>query len=607
MSKNEKRKWCDPEQIQEEYQRGITYKTGLSEIGMYEQNRINQRFYIGDQWHGAQCGDQRPLTRYNIIKRIGDFKMAMVAGGPVAALYTAEGIPLTSATVERVRERKKLYREAAAQIPEATSEEEIHLAMAAMSDYFKTTAERVKFDDLKNLVLRQAYVTGTGILYTYWDESVPTGQFADDGKNSPIKGDIQSEVLDIENVYYGDSAESDIQKQPSIIIAQRCRVEDVRREARRNQRPQNELEAIQPDKETEHTAGRVNGNEPDGEEKITVLTKLCKVYDKDTDAYTIHAVRVVKGATIRKEWDTKLRRYPLAKMDWERERGCAYGVSEVTYLVPNQISINQAQTAAGHAVSMIGLPIQLVNMDVVTTPVTNDPGQIIPVYGAEDMDRVIKYVVPPNFSAQFDNLVNSMMVNTMASTGANDAALGDMRPDNTSAFLAAREAATVPLQLLQNRFYSFVEDVARNWAEYWVNWYGVRRLKVEEDGDVYYIPFEGKKYRDVLINVRVDVGPSTLWSEIQERQILADLLAAGHITLKQYLERLPKGTIPNQTGLLQELKRAEQLTPPEDPLPEAGDGVAETLSKLSEEYKQKMAGMSPEQQAALAQEMAAQM
>ena len=594
MSKNEKRKWHDPEQIQVEYQRGIAYKTGLSEIGMYEQNRINQRFYIGDQWHGAQCGDRRPLTRYNIIKRIGDFKMAMVAGGPVAALYTAEGIPLTSSTAEQVRERKKLYREAAAQIPKTTSEEEIHLAMAAMSDYFKTTAERVKFDDLKNLVLRQAYVTGTGILYTYWDESVLTGQFADDGKKSPIKGDIQSEVLDIENVYYGDSAESDIQKQPFIIIAQRCRVEDVRREARRNQRPQNELEAIQPDKETEYTAGRVNGNEPDGEEKITVLTKLCKVYDKDTYAYTIHAVRVVKGATIRKEWDTKLRRYPLAKMDWERERGCAYGVSEVTYLVPNQISINQAQTAAGHAVSMVGMPITLVNLDVITTPVTNDPGQIVPVHGAGDMDSAIRYVVPPNFSAQFDNLVNSMMANTMASSGANDAALGDMRPDNTSAFLAVREAATVPLQLLQNRFYSFVEDVARNWAEYWVNWYGVRRLKVEEEGDVYYIPFEGEKYRDVLINVRVDVGPANLWSEIQTLQNLAALVEMGAIGPVEYLENLPKGSVPNQEKLLRQLK--EKMTPttsgagdptPEEP-PQPGADIERALSALVQEMAAQM-------------------
>ena len=48
-----KRKPWEPEQIFEEYEAGRTFKSGLGRKGLYEQGKINERFYIGDQWHGA--------------------------------------------------------------------------------------------------------------------------------------------------------------------------------------------------------------------------------------------------------------------------------------------------------------------------------------------------------------------------------------------------------------------------------------------------------------------------------------------------------------------------------------------------------------------------
>ena len=65
-----------PEDIYREYTDGVTFKSSLGDKGMYEQSRINERFYTGDQWYGARCGNDRPLVRHNIIKRIGDFKMS---------------------------------------------------------------------------------------------------------------------------------------------------------------------------------------------------------------------------------------------------------------------------------------------------------------------------------------------------------------------------------------------------------------------------------------------------------------------------------------------------------------------------------------------------
>ncbi len=603
-----KRKPWEPEQIFEEYETGRTFKSGLGRKGLYEQGKINERFYIGDQWHGARCGNDRPLVRHNVIKRIGDYKMAVVASNPVTVNYSVEGVPNTVGISDRARDERDAF--AQGQIsPQETMglppEEELAVTMTALSDYFKTTAERVKFDDLKEQALRNAYVSGTGVLYTYWDDKIRTGLYADESGTTPIQGDIACEALDIENVYFGDPNLYDVQAQPYIIIAQRKSVADLQREARRNGRSETEIDAIKPDRDTGYMAGDRAEDEPEDSRKATVLTKFWKEWAKDGTCKIMASV-AVRGATIRYRWDTKLRLYPLAAFRWERRRNCAYGESEITYLIPNQIAINRMLTASVWAVMMLGMPLTLVNGDVVNQPITNDPGQIIKINGtSEDMLNAVRYVNPPNFAPAFDNNIASLISNTLTQSGANDAALGDVRPDNTSAIVAVREAATMPMQTVQNRFYSFVEDVARVWAEMWVTMYGRRSLKIEDENGVWYMPFDGEKYRDLLISVKVDVGASTLWSEIQSVNTLDNLLASQIITPKQYLERLPKGSVPNLSGLIREMQEAQRaqeeaaMQAPE----QQGVDVQAIIDGLPPEYRQAFDSVPPEQQTAMLQEI----
>lgn len=604
-----KRKPWEPEQIFAEYEAGRTFKSGLGRKGLYEQGKINERFYIGDQWHGARCGNDRPLVRHNVIKRIGDYKMAVVASNPVTVNYSVEGVPNTVGISDRARDERDAF--AQGQIsPQETMglppEEELAVTMTALSDYFKTTAERVKFDDLKEQALRNAYVSGTGVLYTYWDDKIRTGLYADESGTTPIQGDIACEVLDIENVYFGDPNLYDVQAQPYIIIAQRKSVADLQREARRNGRSEAEIDAIKPDRDTTgYMAGDMSEDEPEDSRKATVLTKFWKEWAKDGTCKIMASV-AARGATIRYRWDTKLRLYPLAVFRWERRRNCAYGESEITYLIPNQIAINRMLTASVWAVMMLGMPLTLVNGDVVNQPITNDPGQIIKINGtSEDMLNAVRYVNPPNFAPAFDNNIASLISNTLTQSGANDAALGDVRPDNTSAIVAVREAATMPMQTVQNRFYSFVEDVARVWAEMWVTMYGRRSLKIEDENGVWYMPFDGEKYRDLLISVKVDVGASTLWSEIQSVNTLDNLLASQIITPKQYLERLPKGSVPNLSGLIREMQEAQRaqeeaaMQAPE----QQGIDVQSIIDGLPPEYRQAFDSVPPEQQAAMLQEI----
>lgn len=99
-----KRKPWEPEQIFAEYEAGRTFKAGMGKHGLYEQGKINERFYVGDQWHGANCGNDRPLVRHNVIKRIGDYKMAVISANPVAVNYSVEGVPSTAADGDRTRQ-----------------------------------------------------------------------------------------------------------------------------------------------------------------------------------------------------------------------------------------------------------------------------------------------------------------------------------------------------------------------------------------------------------------------------------------------------------------------------------------------------------------------
>ena len=71
------------------------------------------------------------------------------------------------------------------------------------------------------------------------------------------------------------------------------------------------------------------------------------------------------------------------------------------------------------------------------------------------------------------------------------------------------------------------------------------------------------------------------------------------------LENLPKGSIPNQEKILQGLREKQAPTPP-PPAEENNEGedAGQTLNRLPPEYKEKIAGMSPEQRAMLAQSMA---
>lgn len=514
-------------QIFSEYQAGVRYKASLGRRGMYEQNRINERFFIGDQWYGAKCGNDRPLVRHNVIKRIGEYKMSQILNAPISVDFSAEGIPSDNSALS-VKDNKNVYKG-------ETNRAEINLITSVFGKYFDTTAERVGFSALQERLLRNAYITGTGVLYTYWDPDVKTGLYADDSKKYKITGDICCEVLDIEDIYFGDPYTEDVQNQPYIIISTLKETEQVLKEARLFGADLTALRAIE--------ESAVDG-------KINLITKFFKEYKPD-GSYTIKSVKVCEKATVRDVFDTSLRLYPINIFKWERKNNCAYGESEITFLIPNQIAINRMITAKVWSAMTTGMPIMLVNGDTVNQKITNEPGQIIKVFGSnEDVAGAVKYVSPPTFKEDYDGSINALINNTLTQSGANEVVLGDTRADNATALITLREAALMPLQIIKNRFYAFVEETAKIWADFWITQYSERKIKITDQTGIWYMPFNASRYSELIINTKVNVSSGTVYSERECFQNLITLFEKGVIDKNQLIARLPNGSVPDKISLL---------------------------------------------------------
>jgi hypothetical protein len=95
----------------------------------------------------------------------------------------------------------------------------------------------------------------------------------------------------------------------------------------------------------------------------------------------------------------------------------------------------------------------------------------------------------------------------------------------------------------------------------WINHYPEDRTIPMEDpetGEIVEIPFDMEMYSDMVIDARVEIGESQLWSELNVVQTLDNLLGGGHLTPAQYFKRMPEGYIPEKDELVKEAQQLQQ-------------------------------------------------
>ena len=275
-----------------------------------------------------------------------------------------------------------------------------------LNDQFSAIFEQNKMGGLVREFCRNAAVDGDGCMYTYWDDSVETGQ--------ANKGAIRTEVLQNTQVMFGNPNNRDVQTQPYIIVERRLLVDDARRRAKANGINKYELDNIVPDsKET----GNIEVDELGGD-KVSVLLRMWK--DEETE--TVHCIECTKnGTVIRPEWDLGIGLYPIVWMNWDYVQDNYHGQAMITGLIPNQIFVNKLFAMC--MISLMTLAYPKIVYD--RSRISKWSAKVGAAIGVEgSVDNVAKIIDPAQISPQISQFIDVAISYTQKFLGASDVALG---------------------------------------------------------------------------------------------------------------------------------------------------------------------------------------
>jgi hypothetical protein len=532
--------------IWKEYQSGIEFKTN---IGLYEDVNKNNQFYSGNPWQGVVTNGL-PVTSLPLVRQIVNHKVSIISGDDVKINYSIDGIDDTA----------------------VDSEELIEVAKQ-LSAYSMTLWENLQEDSKNEQALLDGALSGDGIEYFSWDKNIDAG--------NGIKGNICSEIVDNVNYFPANPNNSDVQSQVSITIAFRKMVEDLKKEAKANGITKEEYDKITPDEETENQAGEMAKIELAKSGKCICLLKMWK---KDGKVYfnkSTKYARITKG-----DVDSGLTLYPVAAFNWIKRKNCCHGISEVKGIIPNQMAINKLVSMIILAVMHISIPKMIYDSSRMAAP-SNMIGGAIGVTG--DPNQVAKYLTPGQLSNDIYKVVDLLIDKTKEMLGATDAALGQLNMDNTSALVVLQKASAIPSKPIIRRYHQFIEDKARIWMDFFIHKYSVSRtLTYTDQGVNRTFNFNGEQYGNLQWRVKVDVGVSAIWSEIQSIQTIDNWLTNGYMSKTQALERYPSGIIPMQEKLMVEWKEEETDR----------QVMFKLLAKYAEsrpDIQEKLRGMKPEE------------
>ena len=509
------------EGIREEFEKGKAYNKS---IDLYETVKKCENFYIGRQWEGLNAPDL-PKPVLNVTRRVVSYFTAMLVSDDVGARF------------EPYRKTKaQVTDEETGQVIEVIKEE---LDASVIENEVDKTIERCDIKAQARKIVRDAAVDGDAYLYFYYDGTIDAGEGA--------KGGIATEIIDNTNVMFGNPYKSDVQSQPYIIVATPMILSDVLDLAKKNGVKKDDISQIHADNDSDNYSYRESGTN----DLCTVITKLWR------ENGTIHAVQTTKDVILREPWDTGYSRYPIANMVWEGIKNSYHGEGAVKQIIPNQICINQlyaisihwAKTSAVQKIVYDATKIQSWN---------NKVGQAIGVVG--NPNEVITSIAGgANMNPQMMNILNSLKQDTAEYMGANDAALGNIRPENTSAIIATQNAAAMPLELQRLEYHRFMEECVRNIIDIIKTDYGTRLTTITSDGASYDVKFDFGSLDDANYNLKVEIGQSSYWSELTQIQTADNLLAKGIIPdAVTYLESIPGKFVKNKTKIMKLLKEQQQ-------------------------------------------------
>ena len=536
------------------YELGRAYNNRL-EPNQYSLVNTNIAFFAGNQWlHMPDTPAMRRLPKpvFNIIKRVTALFVASLTSSGAAIRFT----PFSD------------YDTGDGAADYATAEVENLL-------------ERFKMEYRIREALFDGAQTGDYCAHFYWNpDARPYG-----GQYEDYRGQVEMELVDGINVMFGNPADPCVERQPYILLLGRDTVENLREEARRWHKSAAE-EDIQPDLELDGMAGQggqIELTDAEGGKALYVYL-YTKTVDPETGKSTIRVTKATRNAVIYEDVDTGLSRYPIAWGNWEKQKNQYHGRALVTGIIPNQIFINTMFAMVMRHLQLLGFPKTVYNADLIGQW-NNEIGQAIGVRGLQPgqaISQVAYNLQPADMSNQILTVIDRAVGYTKDCLGATDAQMGNVKPDNTSALMVLQSSAEVPLENTRAGLYEWLEDIGLILLDMMGTYYGqrpvVRSRVMREPVLVNGAPqlsaegmmavetverrvvelYDFSRFKDLHLNLRVDVGASSYFSEIAMTQTLDNLRQNGTLDIIQYLERLPEKLIPRKAELVEELKKSQK-------------------------------------------------
>ena len=493
---------------------------------LYRDTELNYDYYHGNQAKYLNIGKETPVV-LNIIKSIVKYKLGVVNQNAYEIVYnpnnyTAENRDLIEALCKVLSKNSNKIWE--------------------LQQVGKKIKECVK----------DACINDEGILHCYFDTD---------------KQEVMAEVIDKNNIYYGNENDSDIQNQPYIIISYRKPVSQVKEEARLLGISEEKIELITTDGETQEQPGYTN----ETDEVNPMCLVLLKYYKKDG---TVYYTRAVKSVELETDVNTELTLYPVAHMVWEEVKGSARGVGAVRYTIPNQIEINKIATRRALSVKLSAFPRLAVNEKFISDSTALERvGATIKLKGGaeiEDVRKAVGYLNPSSMSTDAKNLQDDISVSTKDLEGAGDVATGSVDPTQASgkAILAVQQANQQPLNEQVDTYKFFIEDVARIFYDMWKS-YKIDGLQVtfeqqDEMGNTVEVPgvFTNELLREVDANIKVDITPKSPYDRFAQEQSIEGLMMNQQITFEEYVEALPDDSVMPKfilQNILDKRKQKQQM------------------------------------------------
>ena len=503
------------------YERGLDFN---SSINLEDTVRVNENFFIGKQWEGV-ISNGLPTPVFNFLKRVCCFTVATITSDNIKVNASPlSATPNTTSLVEPVR---------------------------IINEELDALTELNNIPSLMREFARNAAVDGDGCLYTWWDPDAETGQDA--------KGCIRTEIVENLRVHFGNPNDRDVQSQPWIILERREIISAAQAEAK-----ENGFETWR------NIGGDGDNTNPDAAKETTDKVTTILLFWRDTKTRHIWAYKCARGSSIREPWDLGIKLYPISWLNWDYIQDCFHGQAMITGLIPNQIFVNKLWAMSQLSLMTTAFP-KVVYDATRVGKWDNRIGAAIGIQGG-DVNNVAKIIDPASISPQISQFIQLAVEETEQSLGATSVALGDTRPDNTSAIIALQRAASTPSEITKQNLYKSIEDLYRIYIEFMGEYYGKRYVDMttpEEVRQIYdfigqetpaEIPmqFDFSQLKDMPMHIKLDIGASSYYSEIASIQTLDNLLKMGKIDTIQYLERIPDGYIPGRRELINELKEQQR-------------------------------------------------